>query len=49
MTKLQELKDNLKYYQEVYVRAIKERRLRTAEGAQWNIDRTQDKITELKK
>ncbi len=49
MTKLQELEDNLKYYQEVYVRATKEQRFRTAEGAQWNIDRTQDKIAKLKK
>ena len=48
MTKLQELEESLKYYQEIRDRAVKERRFRTVEGAQENIDRTHDKIYKLK-
>lgn len=48
MRTLEELEADLIYYQEIYIRARKERRFRMAEGAQWNIDRTQDKIRELK-
>ena len=46
---LEQLKTDLEYYQSVYKRATQNREFRKQEGAQQNIDRTYDRIKELKK
>ena len=48
MKTLAELEADLSYYRDIYKRAKAERRLRTIEGVQWNIDRTMDEIYKLK-
>ena len=48
MRTITELEADLKYYREIYKRAKAERRFRTVDGAQWNIDRTMDEIYKLK-
>ena len=49
MKTIEELKEDLKFYGEIYKRAKQDHRLRTMEGAQQNIDRTYDEINKLKK
>jgi len=48
MRTLEQLKDDVKYYQEIRDRASREGNYRTAEGAQWNIDNCKDKIYDMK-
>ncbi len=45
----QQINDNIKFYQQVRDKAQKERRFRTVEGAQWNIDRCMDELHKLQK
>ncbi len=45
----QQINDNIKFYQQVRDKAQKERRFRTVEGAQWNIDRCMDELQQLQK
>ena len=44
MTRLDEITESIKYYITIRDRAQKERRFRTVEGAQWNIDRCRDQL-----
>ncbi len=45
----EQIEADIKYYQQLRDAAQKERRFRTVEGAQQNIDRCRDKLYELKK
>lgn len=44
-----EINESLKYYMEIRDRAQKDRRFRTVEGAQWNIDKCMDELKKLQK
>jgi len=48
MKTAEEIRNSIDYYIAVRDRAQKERRLRTVEGAQWNIDRCYDELNKLK-
>ena len=45
----EEINKSLKFYTEIRDRAQKDRRFRTVEGAQWNIDNCMDELHKLKK
>ena len=45
----QQINESLKYYIQIRNRAQKERRFRTVEGAQWNIDKCMDELNKLQK
>lgn len=47
LEEIKKLQEDLLYYEDVYDRAMRSSRLRTADGAQLNIDRTRDKIRAL--
>ena len=48
MKTLDEITESIKYYITIRDRAQKERRFRTVEGAQWNIDRCRDQLIKLR-
>ncbi len=48
MKTLDEITESIKYYITIRDRAQKERRFRTVEGAQWNIDRCRDELIKLR-
>ncbi len=48
MKTLDEIIESIKYYTTIRDRAQKERRFRTVEGAQWNIDRCRDQLIKLR-
>ena len=45
----EEINKSLKFYTEIRDRAQKDRRFRTVEGAQWNIDKCMDELHKLQK
>jgi len=47
MKTAEEIKKNMEFYTAIRDKAQKERRFRTVEGAQWNIDNCIDKLREL--
>lgn len=49
MKTAQDIKKDIEFYIAIRDKAQKERRFRTVEGAQWNIDRCMDKLRELEK
>ena len=48
MRTVDEITESIKYYITIRDRAQKERRFRTVEGAQWNIDRCYDELRKLR-
>jgi len=44
MRTVEKINEDIKYYTQVRNKAQKERRFRTVEGAQWNIDRCMDEL-----
>jgi hypothetical protein len=48
MKTLDEITESIKYYITIRDRAQKERRFRTVDGAQWNIDRCRDELIKLR-
>ena len=44
MRTVEQINEDIKYYTQVRTKAQKERRFRTVEGAQWNIDRCMDEL-----
>ena len=44
MKTVEQLNADIKYYTEIRNKALRERRFRTVEGAQWNIDRCMDEL-----
>ena len=48
MRTVEQLNEDIKYYQQVRDNAQKEGRFRTVEGAQQNIDRCRDKLYSMK-
>ncbi|MBT5539895.1 MAG: hypothetical protein HOK29_13280 [Candidatus Marinimicrobia bacterium] len=44
----EEINEDIKYYISIRNKAHTERRFRTAEGAQWNIDRCMDQLIKLR-
>ena len=48
MRTVDEITESIKYYITIRDRAQKERRFRTVEGAQWNIDRCRDELIKLR-
>jgi len=49
MRSVDKINEDIKFYTQIRDKAQKERRFRTVEGAQWNIDRCMDKLRELEK
>ena len=45
----EEINADIKFYTKIRDKAQKERKFRTVEGAQWNIDRCMDQIKKLRK
>ena len=45
----QQINESIKIYRKIRDKAQKERRFRTVEGAQWNIDRCMDELHQLQK
>jgi hypothetical protein len=45
----EKINENIKYYRKIRDKAQKDRRFRTVEGAQWNIDNCMDELYKLKK
>lgn len=48
MKTVEQLNADIKYYTEIRNKAQRERRFRTVEGAQWNIDRCMDELNKLR-
>ncbi len=48
MRTVDEITESIKYYITIRDRAQKERRFRTVDGAQWNIDRCRDELIKLR-
>ena len=47
--KEKQINENIKFYRKIRDQAQKQRRFRTVEGAQWNIDRCMDELQQLQK
>ena len=45
----EQINESLKFYMKIRDKAQKDRRFRTVEGAQWNIDNCMDELYKLKK
>ena len=45
----EKINEDIKYYRKLRDKAQKDRRFRTVEGAQWNIDRCMDELHKLQK
>ena len=45
----EKINEDLEYYRKIRDKAQKDRRFRTVEGAQWNIDKCMDELHKLKK
>ena len=45
----EKINEDIKYYIQIRDKAQKDRRFRTVEGAQWNIDNCMDELYKLKK
>ena len=45
----EQINESLKFYMKIRDKAQKDRRFRTVEGAQWNIDNCMDELHKLKK
>ena len=48
MRSVKKINEDIKFYTQVRDQAQKERRFRTVEGAQWNIDRSMDELRKVK-
>jgi len=46
---VQQINESIKFYRKIRDKAQKQRRFRTVEGAQWNINRCMDELYELEK
>lgn len=47
MRTAEQIQDDIKFYTAIRDKAQKERRFRTVEGAQWNIDRSMDELRKV--
>ena len=45
----EQINESLKFYVKIRDKAQKDRRFRTVEGAQWNIDKCMDELSKLQK
>ena len=45
----EKINEDLEYYRKIRDKAQKDRRFRTVEGAQWNIDKCMDELSKLQK
>lgn len=48
MRSVEKINEDIEFYTQIRDKAQKERRFRTVDGAQWNIDRCRDELRKLK-
>ena len=48
MKTVDKINEDIKFYTQIRDKAQKERRFRTVDGAQWNIDRCRDELIKLR-